>query len=286
MGLLTEAQAQAFREKGYLTVPPALSGAEVEEMREGLERVMLDRSAARPELLRNLHGGDLYHEEPDGTRVFNSAVVVQIVNIWEADEVYFRHLYHPAITQMASELIGHPHLRVWHDQIQYKPPMVGSQTGWHQDFPAWPVLSPPDLVTAWVALDDVTLANGCMRMVPGSHRWGESPGLGSGEDFAPRYDPSRIPEGAEVKVEPVEVRAGECSFHHCLTWHGSDINRSDRPRRAIAVHYMPAYTRFDPRGHHAIEHLMEVKPGEILKGTYFPDVYNQGPLTPPAFPFK
>jgi ectoine hydroxylase-related dioxygenase (phytanoyl-CoA dioxygenase family) len=288
MSLLTSAQIQEFQRKGYMTVGRLLSEEQVEALREGLDRVMAGKSTAKPELLRNLAGGDLYRErenEGEGARNFTDAVVVQIVNIWEADEAYYRHIYHPQITRMVSELIGCDHLRVWHDQIQYKPPQVGTTTRWHQDYPAWPILEPADLVTAWVALDDVTIENGCMRMVPGSHRWGVHPGLSAKEDFSPSYNPDLLPEGAEVGVELVEVRTGECSFHHCLIWHGSAVNLSPRPRRAIAVHYMPAYTRFAPRGRHPIDHLVEVAPGEPLRGKYFPDVYDKGPLSPPPFPF-
>jgi len=282
MGFLTPEQIQEFHEKGYLKVGQVLSGRQVEALREGLDRVMQERSAGRPELLRNLAGGDLYLYKEE-KKDFTGAVVVQIVNIWEADEAYFRHIYHPQITQMASELTGCDLLRVWHDQIQYKPPQVGTKTGWHQDFPAWPILEPADLVTAWVALDDATLENGCMRMVPGSHRWGVHPGLSGKEDFSPAYDPKLLPEGAAVIVEPVEVRAGECSFHHCLTWHGSAVNLSPRPRRAIAVHYMPGYTRFVPKGSHPMDIRVKVAPGEVLQGQYFPVVYEKGPLSPPPF---
>jgi ectoine hydroxylase-related dioxygenase (phytanoyl-CoA dioxygenase family) len=118
-------------------------------------------------------------------------------------------------------------------------------------------------------------------MVPGSHRWGVHRGLGSGPEFAPTYDPQQLPQGAVAVVEPMEVPAGCAAFHHCLTWHGSPPNPSPRPRPAIAVHYMPGYTRFVPKGRHLIEHRVEVQPGEILAGDYFPTVYENGSPTPP-----
>jgi ectoine hydroxylase-related dioxygenase (phytanoyl-CoA dioxygenase family) len=70
-------------------------------------------------------------------------------------------------------------------------------------------------------------------------------------------------------------------FHHCLTWHGSPPNRSARGRPAIAVHYMPGYTRYEPQGHsHLVQKNIEVEPGEPLKGAHFPTVWENGPLTP------
>ena len=76
-----------------------------------------------------------------------------------------------------DRLVGGKHhrdIQIWHDQIQYKPPHHGGINNWHQDAPYWPVLKPETPVTAWIALDDVDESNGCMWMVPGSHKWGNN----------------------------------------------------------------------------------------------------------------
>src|SRR5437016_1541200 len=116
---------------------------------------MEGRAAAKPERITNLLGK-------------SEQVVVQVVNIWAADPRFYEHIFHPEICAMAAQLMGTDVVRVWHDQIQYKPPRSGGATNWHQDHPYWPILQPADLVSAWVALDDATLENGCMRMVPRS----------------------------------------------------------------------------------------------------------------------
>ena len=300
--MLTESQIQEFHEKGYLRAGKVLTDGEVEALRERLDLVLDEKAESKPELLRNLAGKDLYANAggeaseddhmPTGMKVFASKVVIQIVNIWEADSLFNAHIYNPKITQMVTQLCnpalerseGTDTLRVWHDQIQYKPPIVGAATGWHQDYPAWPILEPGDLVSAWVALDDATIENGCMRMVQGSHKWGIHRGLRTGENFELSFNPELVPEGMEVKVKPIEVMAGEVAFHHCLTWHGSPKNPSPKKRRAIAVHYMPGYTRFVPKGHHVMDHRVEVKEGEVLKGKYFPTVWENGPLPPAPLP--
>jgi ectoine hydroxylase-related dioxygenase (phytanoyl-CoA dioxygenase family) len=290
--MLTQSQIQEFHKRGYLKAGKVLTDAEVEALRERLDLALEERAESKPELLRNLAGGDLYarrSEEddhmPTGLKIFASNVVIQIVNIWEADRLFNAHMYNPKITAMVAQLCNTDTLRVWHDQIQYKPPRVGAATGWHQDYPAWPILDPADLVSAWVALDDATMENGCMRMVPGSHKWGVHRGrIKTGENFTLAYDPEQIPAGEKVEVEPVEVMAGEVAFHHCLTWHGSPKNPSEKKRRAIAVHYMPGHTRFVPRGGHVMSHRVEVKEGEILQGKYFPTVWDKGPLPPAPLP--
>jgi hypothetical protein len=92
---------------------------------------------------------------PPGTGVSNAdgdscgdlnagAVVIQVVNIWEAHPAFAEHIRRPELVEMVAQLCPTDALRVWHDQIQYKPPTVGTATRWHQDFPAWPVLTPGD----------------------------------------------------------------------------------------------------------------------------------------------
>lgn len=150
--MLTDYQVQCFRENGYLKCGRVLDDNQVDVLRERLDAVIEGRSTAKPELLRNLLGDQA------------ERVVIQVVNIWEADDFFRAHIYNPTICQMATQLIGTDTLRVWHDQIQYKPPRMGGATHWHQDHPYWPIIQPADLVSAWIALDDATVENGCMRM--------------------------------------------------------------------------------------------------------------------------
>jgi ectoine hydroxylase-related dioxygenase (phytanoyl-CoA dioxygenase family) len=266
--MLTDAQVQEFRARGFLAGPRVYADAEAEALRERMHAIIEGRSPGKPELLRNMAGSD-------------EKVVVQIVNAWEADDLFRRHTRHPEVCGMVAQLIGHPVLRVWHDQVQYKPPHVGGPTAWHQDHPYWPIIQPADLVSAWVALEDADVENGCMWMVPFSHTWGPHKGGTIGTDaetFAPLPDHSQLPAGAEVVPVPCPVRKGHVMFHHCLTWHGSPPNRSDRGRPAIAVHYMPGYTRYEPARSHVMERRVTVQPGEILTGDHFPTVWDQGPV--------
>ncbi len=265
--MLTAEQIESFKEQGFLKAQSALSAEDADRLRERMFDVIEGQSKGKAEAVRNM-GND-------------QNVVVQIVNIWEADDLFRRHLFNPDITAMIAQLMGDDTVRVWHDQVQYKPPFVGGPTDWHQDHPYWPIIQPADLVSAWVALEDASVENGCMWMVPGSHLWGPHKGgtIGTNrEDFSPAPDMSLLPEGTKIEPVPCEVKKGEVMFHHCLTWHGSPPNRSAHGRPAIAVHYMPGYTRYekDPSKTHLVEHNVEVAPGEILKGSHFPTVRENG----------
>jgi phytanoyl-CoA hydroxylase len=262
--MLTNTQIQQFNTTGYLNGGKVLDDAAVETLRTEVMRIIDDRddpAIPQPVLLRNLGKTD-------------SAPVWQIVNAWQASKAFEELIYHPPIVTGVSELTGASELRIWHDQIQYKPPQIGGVNMWHQDAPYWPILAPMTEVTAWVALDDVDESNGCMSMIPGSHLWGNNieflHTLKSYDDMPSEFD------GHSIKVTRCPVKKGEVHFHHALTWHGSHANTSGRPRRAIALHYMSDETRYVASGEHVMKPFVEVKDGEMMQGKYFPRVYPVG----------
>lgn len=259
--MLSEAQVQQFRQNGYLNGGKVLDDETVETLRAEILRVIDERDkagVAQPLLLRNLSGND-------------SAPVWQIVNIWQASEPFRRLLYNADIVSGAAQLAGADELRIWHDQIQYKPAKIGGVNHWHQDAPYWPILTPMTQVTAWVALDDVDESNGCMSMVPGSHRWGNE--IKFLESLKTYTDMPDTFNGHPIQQVTCAVKKGEVHYHHALTWHGSHANTSGRPRRAIALHYMPGETRYVAAGNHVMKPFVTVQDGAKLEGDAFPQVY-------------
>ena len=262
--MLTQPQIDQFRAKGFLNAGPVLSMDAVQTLRDEVMRTIEQRADAnvkQPVSCRNLSPRA---DEP----------IWQIVDIWISSPPFKELLFHPRITQGLAQLTDARELRIWHDQIQYKPPQKGGVNMWHQDAPLWPIIAPMTEVTAWVALDDADESNGCMSMVPGSHLWGDN------IDFLralESYDAMPSQFGAQaVAVERCPVRAGEVHYHHALTWHGSHANTSGRPRRAIALHYMTQDTRYVASGDHIMKPYVTVQDNDILQGEYFPKVY---PLT-------
>jgi ectoine hydroxylase-related dioxygenase (phytanoyl-CoA dioxygenase family) len=158
--MLTDQQVQQFRQDGFLSYgEKVLTDDELDALRVALKRTLDDQSESAPDAKRNIGGSD-------------TSVVTQIVNIWEAEPAFAAHLYNDRIVPMVAQLMGGAEtVRVWHDQIQIKPPHIGGPTIWHQDFPYWPIIAPSDLISAWVALEDADEENGCMSMVRKSHSW-------------------------------------------------------------------------------------------------------------------
>jgi phytanoyl-CoA hydroxylase len=262
--MLTPAQIQFFHANGFVNGGHVLSDEEVETLRAETMRVIEERERTdipQPVLVRNLARND-------------DAPVWQIVNIWMASEPFHRLMSHPDITTGLAQLTDAKELRIWHDQIQYKPPQIGGVNMWHQDAPLWPIIAPMTEVTAWVALDDADESNGCMSMVPGSHLWGNNIDflhtLKSFDEMPGEFD------GHPIQVVRCPVKKGEVHYHHSLTWHASHANTSGRPRRAIALHYMTGETRFVASGNHPMKPFVEVADGELLRGQAFPQVYPPG----------
>ncbi|CAN5484920.1 hypothetical protein BH09PLA1_BH09PLA1_05460 [soil metagenome] len=263
--MLTTEQAAAFERDGFVLGSKVLDVAELESLRDEVSRVIDQRDQQdepQPVLLRNLGS--------------ESAPVWQIVNIWQASEAFHRLALNRTIAAEVAQLTDAHELRIWHDQIQYKPAGKGGANHWHQDSPYWPPLKPKDQqVTAWVALDDADAQNGCMSMVAGSHRWGDA--IKDVEQL-PKFDAARMPRewnGRELIVHLCPVRAGFVHYHHALTWHGSQANSSNRPRRAIALHYMTDKTVLDAAGDHPMKPFIRVRDGEKIEGEAFPVVWKK-----------
>jgi ectoine hydroxylase-related dioxygenase (phytanoyl-CoA dioxygenase family) len=146
----------------------------------------------------------------------------------------------PLIGAIAARLADSPSIRLWHDQLLYKPadsPNKKIAVGWHTDRQYWKACSSAAMLTAWIPFHDCDETMGTISFIDRSHRW---PDNTDGLDFF-----SRDLEGLEQRFNtggepvtrvPANLRKGQVSFHNCLTIHGSGPNRGGAPRRSIAVH--------------------------------------------------
>ena len=146
-------------------------------------------------------------------------------------------LYDGRILDIAEDLIG-PNIQLFHDQALFKPAHHGGSVFWHQDNAYWQCV-PANLVSCWLTLDDVNVANGAMHLMPGSHRTPlgheRTKKGGSLLDIGDQID--------QTQASVVDLPAGGVLFHHCQTLHYTPPNNTDRQRRAFAIHFMPPGTR-------------------------------------------
>lgn len=271
--MLTPEQVEKFHLNGFVKGSRVLTDSEIETLQKETLRVIDDRETVlaapvgqKPVLLHNMAraGGQLW----------------QIVDIWMASKPFKTLACSQIVAEEVQQLTGAKELRLFHDQIQYKPAAAGGISGaanmWHQDSPYWPVLQPKTTeMSAWVALDDVDEENGCMWMIPGSHKWGDAikdihEHLMDATDF---FDLPAEYQGHPLKPVACPVKRGEVHYHHALTWHGSNTNLSGRPRRAIALHYMNENTVFDASGDHPMKPFIGVPDGAQVRGDAFLQVW-------------
>jgi phytanoyl-CoA hydroxylase len=270
--MLTKEQVAEFKANGYLKASKVASDDQVEAMRRDLARVLEQHK--NPDVPQPVSVSNWNPEAP----------IWQIVNIWEASDAFRELLSNPTIVEEVAQLTDAKQLRVWHDQIQYKPAGEGGVNMWHQDWPYWPNIAPmTEQVSAWVALDDIDESNGCMSMVKGTHKFGNTIDfLHTLKDF--KQMPATY-EGKKLEIVLRPVKKGEVHYHHGLTWHGSHANKSGRPRRAIAVHYMTEKTVYVASGGHLMKPFVEVADGAMLQGEHFPLVWDKKPVpVPPIKP--
>jgi ectoine hydroxylase-related dioxygenase (phytanoyl-CoA dioxygenase family) len=255
-----------FQQNGYYLAPRLFDDALISRAHEHME--MLRR--------REYEKGEapLSNYQPSGDAARG---LVKIDNGWWADRVMERFATCSVLGEIAAALLGADEIYLWHDQVLYKPGASGQNTtagnvGWHQDKGYWASASTTEMITAWVAFDDVNEENGCMRFVPGSHQWG----LVDESDFFNadlEGQRARMAGGREWREVPAILKAGEVSFHHCMMLHGSGPNRTDRPRRSIAVHMMSGNTRLIAGKGHDNERIFGGKDGELFRGPRFPRLW-------------
>lgn len=159
----------------------------------------------------------------------------------ENDSVFMSAASRNEILDIVEPLIG-PDIKLFGSQCFMKPP-GGVQKPYHQDS-AYFTIEPLSLVTCWIALDDVTIENGCMWVIPGSHVDGIYDHSQPWE-VAGRVD-MQIPDDSidRSREVPITLIAGSCSFHHSVLLHRSGPNLTDSHRRGLAVHYMSSRSRW------------------------------------------
>ena len=138
----------------------------------------------------------------------------------------------PALVAPLLPLLG-PDVRLYWDQAVSKPPGTGSETPWHQDN-GYGAVVPAEYVTTTLALDPMTVGNGCLWIQPGSHRAGPQPHRDTGGFFQIGY------EGPEAG-EPLELAAGEVGVFSSLTMHRAGANPTASPRRSWVIQFIPAH---------------------------------------------
>ncbi len=158
----------------------------------------------------------------------------------------------PEILDMVEQVLGSD-FALWNSSFFAKPARVGSRTPWHQDGEYWPI-EPLATCTVWIALDASTPENGCLRVIPGSHRSqrlarhnrSDAPNIALNLEL----DAAEFDESAAVDII---LQPGEISLHDVYLYHGSEPNLSPNPRRGMTLRYMPTTSVYRHTGKTSFE---------------------------------
>ena len=223
---LAETHIQHYRDQGYLIPPYRLEPELLQGLQEALDQLIRDNPGVRPEKLVSAHIEGRNDEGVKGSQRFLELAM------------------HPPIVDLVEQLIG-PDIVLWGCHVFCKPPAEGYETPWHQDGHYWPI-RPLATCTVWVALEPSTRANGCLRVIPGSHR-GQQLHPHLHEDRQDLTLQQRMAEGCfdEKTAVDLELEPGQMSMHDVYMIHGAEDNRSPQRRTGVALRYMPGSSLFD-----------------------------------------
>ena len=255
-------QIEFFNVNGYLEGIRILQQDQIDKLLDELPRLMDPQNPSH----------DLFYEFNSNESADPDKILFHALGSWRISPAFHDLLWHPAFVVPASQLLGGA-VRFWHDQLFCKPAHDGGVVIWHQDYSYWTRTKPMAHLTCWIGLDDSTTENGCLHYVPRSHKWNLLPR----EDFANDMDKIRDAltedQMREFKPVPIELKKGECSFHHPMMVHGSFANTSDRPRRAAVLNVIRDGVVSDS-DEPLLAGVPVVPRGTKLDGQFFPLLYD------------
>jgi len=225
---LSDDECGAYARDGFITPPEPLAKPLVAALRANVDRLIDSNPAHRPEQIVCPHilGG------ADGSLTKDA----------DLRDFFLDLCHHPDIVAMVSQVIG-PDIILWGSQLFSKPPRDGLAIPWHQDGNYWPI-DPLAACSVWIAVDESSVENGCMRVVPGSHRLGllahetdDDPDLALNEALSD----NAFDAGSAVEIA---LSPGQISLHDVNLVHGSKANHSSKRRAGMVLRYMPATSEF------------------------------------------
>jgi hypothetical protein len=214
--MLTEAQVAQYHEDGYV-IPDFVMPDDVIESIQTRHAALLEK---HPEF-----------------RDYCPAIL-------QYDEGFADYCRNDEILDMVEQVIG-PDIALWNSSFFAKPAGNGKATPWHQDGEYWPI-RPLATCTVWLAVDDATPENGCLRIIKGSHKnkdllkheTNPSDNLTLNQELLKtEYD--------ESKAVDLVLKRGQISLHDVFLVHGSEPNTSPNPRRGMTMRFMPTTSVFD-----------------------------------------
>ncbi|MEX0322771.1 MAG: phytanoyl-CoA dioxygenase family protein [Puniceicoccaceae bacterium] len=222
---LSDQQIDHYRKEGYVIYDqPVFSGDKFNSLKQHFESKLAEwPKDERPEAMDTPHFGD------------------PKLNEWALA---------PEVVDIVEPLLG-PDIILFSTHFICKPQGDGRRVPWHEDSAYWrKLLDPMEVVTVWLAIDESTVDNGCMYVIPRSHNTGRM-GFSDYEEVDTRksvFGTEIIPTQRKDELAvPCELQQNYCSLHDARTQHGSPPNTSTKRRCGWTLRFIPATTRLAPQ---------------------------------------
>ena len=257
--MLNETERNLYRDQGFLVLPDFKSPAEIAALRARAEAVVEDFDAAANRAIFSTQEqtrkvDDYFLDSATEVRCFfeeeafdaNGALrqpkSLSINKIGHAmhdlDPVFSQFSHGPKLAEVAADL-GLAQPQIWQSMYIFKQPGIGGEVRWHQDASFFDS-APITVTTFWFALEDATVANGCIWAEPGGHLGGKGVlrerFVRQGRQVTMEVLDTTPWPGTEVEALPLEVKAGTLIVFHGLLPHYSAPNRSAVSRHAYTLH--------------------------------------------------
>lgn len=238
---LTEKQWRDYDRDGYVRLGRIVGDEQLAAMQQRIDDIMLGRAKLQYDrmLMQLDAGGEAYGQFGEMSKGHKGATLgYRKIEELEFDPLFLAYMQQPLFRHICAHIYGaDTSIKCFRAMFMNKPANKGTFLPWHQD--RWAHLDRDPLITIYLTLDSATKQNGCIQLIPGSHKAGViNPAHGSGfltDELAAQH----CPDDRQIHLE---TAAGEVTLLHNWTLHSSDVNRSDIARRAFSICYMDAGT--------------------------------------------
>ncbi len=235
--MLSQAQWAQFDRDGYLKLGQVVSDAELAALSQRMDDIMLGRFRYEGMYFQVDSETGAYGDVPSGGQWAGETLNYRKIEQLEKDPLFLAYMQNPVFREITRQVYG-DHVTIYRAMFMNKPAGRGTVLPYHQDGGTQWSLSRNPLITVWTALDDATIENGCVQVIPGSHRLGLL--SERGHTITPEQEAEHCRDEQSAYLE---APAGAAILLHNWLLHRSGVNQIDRPRRAFSACYMDAATQ-------------------------------------------
>ena len=241
MKKISSKQWEKFDRDGYLLLGRVCSSKDITQLGNRINDIMLGKADVDYErMMMQLDCSDGPGSKP-GPQSFGfkgATLAYRKIQDLENDPIFLRYMQESLFQDICAKVYGvKTNIACFRAMFMNKPASEGTNLVWHQD--RWTNLDRDPKITIWTAIDNCNIANGCVQIIPGSHRI-----LINSESTSGFLTPEQTNDILKKNIPiPLELNAGEVILLHNWLLHSSDVNRTNDPRRAFSVCYMDANTR-------------------------------------------